>query len=235
MNREGATEYEEILGYHLEQAHRYLSELGPLDDRGREIGADASRRLAAAGRRAFARGDVPAAVNLLGRAADLLPREAPERLELIPDYAEALGQVFRFSECEAVLDDAIAVADEIGVPRIRAHAELIRLRVQLRAGQSESWQEEAAVTIAEAMAVLEEAGDDVGLARAWRALNLSHGMALRFGLAAESAEHALEHAGVRAMPGRRSASRPLHTLRRRCSAPRRCPRRSLAARRSSAG
>ena len=27
-------EFEEILGYHLEQAHRYLSELGPLDDKG---------------------------------------------------------------------------------------------------------------------------------------------------------------------------------------------------------
>ncbi len=38
VNREGATEYEEILGYHLEQAHRYLSELGPLDDHGRALG-----------------------------------------------------------------------------------------------------------------------------------------------------------------------------------------------------
>ena len=75
VNREGATEYEEILGYHLEQAFRYLSELGPLDDHGRALGADASRRLAAAGRRAFARGDVPAAVNLLGRAAGVLAEE----------------------------------------------------------------------------------------------------------------------------------------------------------------
>jgi len=32
VNREGATEYQEINGYHLEQAFRYLSELGPLDD-----------------------------------------------------------------------------------------------------------------------------------------------------------------------------------------------------------
>ncbi len=40
VNREGATEYEEILGYHLEQAHRYLSELGPLDDHGHEVGLE---------------------------------------------------------------------------------------------------------------------------------------------------------------------------------------------------
>ena len=40
VNRERGreTEYEEILGYHLEQAHQYLTELGPLDDHGRELG-----------------------------------------------------------------------------------------------------------------------------------------------------------------------------------------------------
>ena len=38
VNGDRASEYEEILGYHLEQAHGYLSELGPLDDRGRAIG-----------------------------------------------------------------------------------------------------------------------------------------------------------------------------------------------------
>ncbi len=56
-------EFEEVLGYHLEQAQRYLRELGPLDEKGKDIGRDASRRLASAGRRAFARGDMPAAVQ----------------------------------------------------------------------------------------------------------------------------------------------------------------------------
>ncbi len=46
-------EFEAILGYHLEQAYRYLGELGPLDDAGITIGRDGSRRLATAGRRAF--------------------------------------------------------------------------------------------------------------------------------------------------------------------------------------
>ena len=31
------TEFEEILGYHLEQAVRYRRELGPLDDHGRDL------------------------------------------------------------------------------------------------------------------------------------------------------------------------------------------------------
>ena len=87
MNRDRGAEFEEILGYHLEQAWTYLSELGPLDDRGRAIGEDGARRLASAGRRAFARGDVPAAANLLGRAAALLPADHPERLGSCPTTA----------------------------------------------------------------------------------------------------------------------------------------------------
>ena len=66
-DRHRETEYEEILGYHLEQAHGYLADLGPLDDHGRELGVRAATRLASAGRRAFQRGDMPAAANLLRR------------------------------------------------------------------------------------------------------------------------------------------------------------------------
>src|SRR5215467_8975347 len=52
-------EYEEILGYHLEQSFRYRSEFGPVDDHGRRLGAEASRYLSSTGRRALARGDMP--------------------------------------------------------------------------------------------------------------------------------------------------------------------------------
>ena len=194
VNREGAVEYEEILGYHLEQAHRYLSELGPLDERGRAIGVDASRRLASAGHRAFERGDVPAAANLLRRAAALLPETDPERLELLPELGEALLQVGRFQQAEATLDEAIRLGDRVGAARVRANASLVRLLVRLRAGDPEGWRVEAASTIAEAMAVFEEAGDHRGLARAWRLLTWTNGTAMRYSLAAEAAECALEHA-----------------------------------------
>ena len=76
-DRDRAVEYEEILGYHLEQAYTCLSELGPLDEHGRELGARAAARLFSAGRRSFARGDMPAAANLLRRAAALLPADEP--------------------------------------------------------------------------------------------------------------------------------------------------------------
>jgi class 3 adenylate cyclase/tetratricopeptide (TPR) repeat protein len=190
VNREGATEYEEILGYHLEQAHRYLSELGPLDDHGRRLGADAARRLASAGRRAFARGDAPAAANLLGRAQALLPSEDPSRLDLLSDYGEALMQTGRFPEADAVLDEAIGNGSEGAA----AHASLVRLLVRLRTGDPDSWRDEAAVVIAEAMAVFQEAGDHAGLAKGWRLLAWTHGTACRFGDAAEASERALAEA-----------------------------------------
>ena len=194
VNREGATEYEEILGYHLEQAYRYLSELGPLDDHGRSLGADGSRRLAAAGRRAFARGDAPAAANLLGRAATLLADDALERLELLPEVGEARLQTGRFDEAESALEEAISAGEAAGLATTVAHASLVRLLVRLRAGDADRWREEAAVTIADAMAVFQETGDDAGLAKAWRLLAWTHGTSCQFGMAADASIRALEHA-----------------------------------------
>jgi len=194
VNREGATEFEEILGYHLEQAYGYLSELGPIDEHGRSVGIDGSQRLVSAGRRAFARGDVPAAVNLLGRAAALLPESDPARLALLPEFGEALLKVGGYDEAESTLDEAIRLAEHAGVEGVKAHASLVRLLVQLRAGDPESWRDEAVVTITEAMAVFEREGDHAGLAKSWRLLAWTHGMALQFGLAADACERAIEQA-----------------------------------------
>jgi predicted ATPase len=48
VNGDRAAEFEEISGYHLEQAHRYLIELGVVDEVALEVGHEASRRLASA-------------------------------------------------------------------------------------------------------------------------------------------------------------------------------------------
>jgi tetratricopeptide (TPR) repeat protein len=77
---------------------------------------------------------------------------------------------------------------------VAAHASLVRLLVRLRAGQTESWRDEAAETIVEAMSAFEEAGDHAGLAKGWRLLAWSHGTACHFGLTAEAAECALDEA-----------------------------------------
>jgi predicted ATPase len=81
-------EYEEILGYHLEQSFRYRAELGPVDEAGRRLGDQASRYLTSVGRRALAHGDMPAAANLLHRAAALLGERDPARALLLLDAGE---------------------------------------------------------------------------------------------------------------------------------------------------
>jgi class 3 adenylate cyclase/tetratricopeptide (TPR) repeat protein len=83
-------EHEETIGWHLEQAHRHLHELGPIDARGRTLGERAARHLASAGRRALARDDLPLAAGLLGRAIDRLDPADPERAGLALDWCEAL-------------------------------------------------------------------------------------------------------------------------------------------------
>ena len=61
---------DEIVGYHLEQAFEYRSQLGRAgDDRHRELAARGSGRLGDAGRRALSAGDRGGASNLLERAA----------------------------------------------------------------------------------------------------------------------------------------------------------------------
>jgi class 3 adenylate cyclase/tetratricopeptide (TPR) repeat protein len=85
-----APEHDETIGWHLEQAHQHRRELGPLDAQGKTLGERAASRLAAAGRRALARDDLPVAAGLLGRAIDRLDSDDPARADLALDWCEAL-------------------------------------------------------------------------------------------------------------------------------------------------
>ncbi len=67
------TKRPEILGYHLEQSVRYLGELQPGEAQSSPLARRAASNLEAAGRAADDRGDAIAAMNLLRRAAALLP------------------------------------------------------------------------------------------------------------------------------------------------------------------
>src|SRR5438093_3662215 len=97
-------EYEEVLGYHLEQAYRYRMELGTVDDGARGMADRAARHLAVAGRRALNRSDFTAAGGLLGRSIELLPPDDQLRLELLLDLAQALMDLGEFSRVDPVLD-----------------------------------------------------------------------------------------------------------------------------------
>ena len=195
VNRERGreTEFEEILGYHLEQAYRYRGELGPIDDEGRATGERAAVKLASAGRRALARGDMPAAASLLRRSVALLPRAAPFRIELLVDLGEALLQQGAFEASVAVLDEAGAIATEIGDERLGARVALLRVAVEqftARGGSAARALDEAQ----RAIEVLEPTGDDAGLARAWR-LRMNTQLTLGHLVdASAAADRVIEHA-----------------------------------------
>jgi len=194
VNGDRAIEFEEVSAYHLEQAHRNLVELGILDAHSLEIGAEASRRLGSAGRRAFVRGDMSAAAKLLLRATAPLPPQSRERLALFPDLGEALMQLGEFAQAESLLEDAIATAELAGERALAANARLVRLFVLLLAGGTEDWTEQATRAAEEAIVLCEAEGDEVGLARAWRLAAWNSLNACRYEASAAALARAIEHA-----------------------------------------
>jgi len=191
-----ASEYEEILGYHLERAYRYRVELGPIHDHERDLARRAAERLAAGSRRALRRGDMPATVKLIDRALSLLPGHDRARLELLLDLGFALFALGReLDRTDAVLAEAIERAREFGDRRLEWHAIVLRSHVQMTADPERRELEQVLREAEEASAVFEEEGDDVGLARACFLLVDVYWMQGAGAKAAEAAERAVEHAG----------------------------------------
>jgi predicted ATPase len=193
-DRHREVEYEEILGYHLEQAYRYLVQLGPVDDHGLAIARRGADKLAATGRRAFERGDMAAAAGLLERATALLPPLDPDRLALFPELGEALMQVGELARAASLLEDAVATAELAGQPTLATNARLVQTLVALLSGASKRWEDEASEVAYRAIELCEQAGDDTGLARAWRVLGWIHGKACRLAETGAALERAIEHA-----------------------------------------
>ena len=150
-------EGDEIVGYHLEQAHRYRAELDGSDAALDGLARRASACLATAGRGALERGDFNAGRSLFGRATSLLPEDDEARLALAPDYADAL--------LESNSDDAWSVllqAREAVDPGTRAHAAVSMATMRLNTGHASSFEDSEAWRD-EARAVFEESGDEYGL------------------------------------------------------------------------
>jgi tetratricopeptide (TPR) repeat protein len=193
--RERETEYEEILGYHLEQAHRYLGELGPLDEHGRELGMRAGERLSSAGRRAFARGDMPAAANLLRRAADLYRADGDRRLELLPLLGEAFMEIGEFAWAQLQLDEAVEAAAVQSDRGRQTDMVLTRLLVLHHITDDlEGWRTDVVREVERALPEAEGDGNHALLAKAWRLLGFVHGSVCHWGDQVEAVERAIEHA-----------------------------------------
>ncbi|MBA3736424.1 MAG: AAA family ATPase [Actinobacteria bacterium] len=187
-----AGELDEIVGYHYEQAFRYREQLGPVKEKERLLSGRAAEILGEAGRRAYARDDMPAAINLLDRAVALASGQDPAQLGLHRELSNALWSVGELARAEALLDGIIAAAEAAADPRERWHALLERSgRLSVTHPEAE---DELLETAEQAIEVFTELGDDLGVARAWRRISAVHRLSCRFATASEAAEVGLVHA-----------------------------------------
>ncbi len=180
-------EYEEIVGYHLEQAHGYRAELGEADA---DLAARAAARLSAAGRRALWRGDERAAANLLERALTLArPHTLDVMLEL--DLSQALwGDPARAMEvAEAAAGRASAAGDETGAALARAVAAFHGVQC------SACSLDELEMRVQAALPLVQEGGDHAALATIfWLVGPTVANSRGRYEEWATAAEQGLEHA-----------------------------------------
>ncbi len=185
-------EYDELVGYHLEQAVRHRLELGPLDEHGRELAGRAGELLAAASRRATARGDLPAAVGLLERAA-ALPSDGSHRAEVLLDLGRSLLETGNFARAEEVLRETTEVAATEGDRALMARALLERSTVRFYIERGASIADYLRET-RRAITALDEAGDDPGLARAWWVVGEMRWLRCEFAAAEDALTRSLAHA-----------------------------------------
>ena len=129
----------------------------------------------------------------------------PERSELLIDLGEALSELGSFTEADAVLAEANAAAQRLADERLAAKTRVAQLAAQLYTA-AEDWTAHADEAFEAALPETFEAAEDHdSLALAWRLRFGRHGMAMRFGEAAEAAENVIAHA--RAAKNRRYETR----------------------------
>jgi tetratricopeptide (TPR) repeat protein len=118
-------ELDELVGFHLAQAHDYRTELGARDEATRSLGASAATRLSAAGGRAVERGDPHAAIRLLRRAISMATAPGP-RAAMRLRLCHALGDTADAERYEATLEAGLADATASGDDRLRTRFEHLR-------------------------------------------------------------------------------------------------------------
>ncbi len=192
--RDGLAEHSEIAGYHLERAFRYRAELGPVGERELALASRACEQLAAAGQRAFQRGDMPATVNLLGRAAELPTPKGGTGLAVLPELGYALFEIGEVDRASTVLAEARARARVEQDPGVEWRVAVTRTRIEMYRDPEAIDLNAVSAETETAIEVLGELGDEAGLARAWMVLSdilWSNG---RLRETSDAATRAAEHA-----------------------------------------
>jgi class 3 adenylate cyclase/tetratricopeptide (TPR) repeat protein len=186
-------ELDEIVGYHLEQAHGYRVELGGSGNAEHELGRRAASRLSAAGRRSLTVGDGNGAANLLRRAASLAEPAGAEGVERLLDLASALSALGELSQARARHEEAVTVARGLGnrALELRAACELANLRI----GTDPAFTAEQALDLGRgAVQELESLGDEPALATAWSLVAIGENLRASWQGVESALDHVIEHA-----------------------------------------
>jgi class 3 adenylate cyclase/tetratricopeptide (TPR) repeat protein len=118
-------EYEEILGHHLEQAYRYRTELGAVDERTNALAARAAEHVYASAVRADERGDPATARSLLERAIELA--DGTRRVQSLVRLSELLPEVGDYAKAHETAVRAIEAAEAMGDRPSALRAGLVRI------------------------------------------------------------------------------------------------------------
>jgi class 3 adenylate cyclase/tetratricopeptide (TPR) repeat protein len=182
-------EIDEILGFHLERAARYLEELGTPN---REVAQAAGELLGKSGRRAYNRSDLPAAVNLLTRAVGLLDASDARRLRLLTVLGATHYRSGRLVEAEQAVSEAVQLAGAHGDRGVEVDAGVILAEVVLHnAPDQQIGQSAARETARVAVEWAEQANDPERLGRAIEFTGRLHFWAGEIGEAAVAFERAM--------------------------------------------
>jgi class 3 adenylate cyclase/tetratricopeptide (TPR) repeat protein len=155
-------ELDEIVGYHLEQAARYLDELGRPEP---EVALAAGDRLALAGRRMLWRGDNSGAFRLLERSLALT---RPYRAEIHRELDLALAVAFEPRRAAAIATAARDAAEAAGEDDLASVAEAAAAGYRLYYGEASAADVERSCQAARRR--LEAVDDHYGLITVWRTL-----------------------------------------------------------------
>ena len=181
---------DEIVGYHLEQAYRCRHRLGLLattSGRLRRRQRPGSRR---PHRKTLLRGDSAAAAGLLERAASLLSREDPSRLDLLPALGAALFEAGQLADADRVLGRGNRALDGRAPHGTRAG----RAAVRAAADGHRRDRRRGASRRRRPSRCSRERGDDFGQIRAWSLKAFSAWIVGQAAKADEARRRGAEHA-----------------------------------------
>jgi class 3 adenylate cyclase/tetratricopeptide (TPR) repeat protein len=196
LDERAGPRFAELVGYHLEQAHRWHAELRPsAAAERRTLATAAAGRLGAAGQAALRRGDLPAGVNLLERTAALLAPEDQARAPLLPELALALVRMGRLPDADNLLAEAVRIAHSSDDALAEAHARTAQFFALVQMAP-EAAPAAIAARFDGLLRTFTAAGDDLGLSRLYRAQALVHWLAGQTAKADAAWKRGVRHARV---------------------------------------